>query len=351
MFLVYPYGDAVLRSLNAAVETVIAPHLPSRHPQADFFEHISLPNLCRKIGIDLYHGTFQLMPLRRPAPKTVATIHDMALFDFPAAYSRKFGPYMRILLRSSIKKSDRLVTVSDATANAIVRRFPLTKSKITTIHNGVGPEFSLPIPRALSDQLVKEYELPPSFILFVGNLERKKNLTRLIRAFLQLRRAGTITESLVIVGDRPDKVPPEDVAEVFSSIPGETDWLTRGKSAGVHFVGRVSDSQLPIFYSLAKAVAYPSLYEGFGMPLLEAMSAGVPVLTSTVSSMPEITGTAACLVDPYDVDSIAIGLKKVLQDQEWRQIAVAKGRLRAAELTWNQNARSTEELYRSLLKC
>jgi glycosyltransferase involved in cell wall biosynthesis len=324
---------------------VVAPYGVTRHPHADLFEHLVLPRICRQFKIDLYHGTFQVMPWLRAAPVTVATIHDLALFDFPQAYSRKFGPYMRTLMRRAIRHSDHLITVSDATALAITSRFPTAKKKVTTVHNGVGGEFV-----AWSTDQAKpspQYQnlLPRPYILYVGNLERKKNLPRLIRAFLQLRASGGIRESLLIVGAKPDKLPADDIAELFGTSASDVAWQEKATAVGVHFLGYVPDQDLPAIYRQASAVAYPSLYEGFGMPVLEAMASGVPVLTSNLSSLPEVAGGAAWLCDPTCVESIASGLRKVLDDSSWRATAIASGLQRSADLSWQHNAEKTEQLY------
>jgi glycosyltransferase involved in cell wall biosynthesis len=348
--LVYRGGADVLRSMDRSVRTVVAPHPPGRHPHADVFEHVTLPRICRRLKADLYHGTFQVMPWRRAAPVTVVTIHDLALFSFPQAYGRKFGPYMRTLLRRAIRKSDHLVTVSDATRAEVERRFPKSAGKITTIHNGVGTEFSpdgSPGSSAADTEVRRRLGLPAEYVLFVGNLERKKNLPRLIRAFLSLRAAGAISESLVVAGSRPDKLPADESAELFGG-PSTQDWTARAAGLGVHFTGYVSDDDLPAVYRGARAVAYPSLYEGFGMPVLEGMAAGVPVLTSDVSSLPEVAGGAARLVSPTDVGSIAAGLRDVLQDQTWRRTAIAAGLRRARELSWDRHVERVERLYLSL---
>jgi alpha-1,3-rhamnosyl/mannosyltransferase len=175
------------------------------------------------------------------------------------------------------------------------------------------------------------------FILFVGNLEVKKNLPRLIEAYHRLRSAGGLKHSLVVVGQPLPKGPAAGI------LPDQI-----GPGTGVHFPGYITDADLPMVYRAADLVAYPSIYEGFGMPVLEGMAAGTPVLTSSVSSLPEVAGGAGLLVDPFDADVIAAGLRRGLTDSNWRAKAVAAGRNRAQELSWERNARQTSDVYHEM---
>ena len=332
-FLAYPHAhDTLPASDFPIIETTCK---PSSHPQADIFEHITIPRIAKRIKADIYHGTFQTLPLFRPAKVTILTVHDLAVFAFPGGYGRRFVQYMRKLLSASIKNADTIVTVSEATRSELIRLFPYAESKSLTILNGVGTEFgaALRLPENTVQTMRNRLSLAAPYILFVGNLEPKKNLPRLIQAYKRLRASGDITHELVIVG--------KPLAE------GPESGITRDDLASGHikFTGYLEDQDLPLAYRAADLVAYPSLYEGFGMPVLEGMAAGVPVLTSSVSSLPEVAGGAAMLVDPYNIDSIAGGLSRALSDIHWRKEAIQKGLLRAAEMTWSENARKTGILY------
>ncbi|PQV63704.1 Glycosyltransferase involved in cell wall bisynthesis [Abditibacterium utsteinense] len=328
-FLAYAHARSDLQRCQ------IAPFLPEQHPQADWFEHVVIPRLSKQIGAAIYHGTFNVLPLRRAAPINIVTVHDMALFAMPEAYSARFGPFMRFLLRQSIRQADAIITVSSATKDEITRVFPWAKRKlIVPILNGVGKEFldAAHLEKAAVTTRLSSLGLPDPYILFVGNLERKKNLGRLIEAFLDGKSRFNWPHSLVIVGEKPPKLPPE-IAQTGDLPPS------------VHFTGYLPDADLPLVYRGADLVAYPSLYEGFGLPVLEGMAAGTPVLTSTVSSLPEIAGGAALLVDPFDVTAIAEALNRALSDIQWRRDAIEAGRERAHELSWAKNADETAKLY------
>ena len=331
-FLVYEHAQHDLQHCQ------IAPFLPEQHPQADWFEHTTIPNICRQIDATIYHGTFNVLPLRRAAAINIVTIHDMALFAIPEAYSARFGPYMRFLIRQSIRQADAIVTVSAPTKNEIIRGFPWAERKrITQILKGGGEEF-LKAPHPKQTDVAARLDslgLPTPYVLFVGNLERKKNLARLIEAFLVGKSRFHWPHSLVIVGERPAKLPVE--------IAQSDSWPN-----SIHFTGYLPDADLPLVYRGADLVAYPSLYEGFGLPVLEGMAAGTPVLTSDVSSLPEIAGGAALLVDPFNIEKIAEGLNRALNDTGWRRDAIEAGRERAYALSWSKNAEETAQLYRKL---
>ena len=336
-FLTYASTRAMLLDRCQDVQTITTDSLPNRHPQGDIFEHVSLPLTGRRLSTDIYHGTFNVLPLAAPAPITVLTMHDMAVFAYPEAYGRRFAAYGRFLIRAGVRRATQILSVSDATAREIVRYLPHAEGKILTIRNGVGEEFvrAASLGEAEVEPVCTRLRIPRPYVLFVGNLEPKKNLPRLIQAFQRLKTSSRLPHTLVIVGERLPEGP--------DGIPGG-----KGADGAIHFAGYVEDADLPVLYRGADLVAYPSIYEGFGMPVLEGMATGVPVLTSSVSSLPEVAGGAAMLVDPYDLEGMATGLHRALTDRDWRAEAAVAGPARAAALSWAENARQTSEVYYQL---
>ena len=335
-FVTYPHAAALLAS--GAHRPIVTPWTPERHPMSDFFEQVRLPLLGRAMGADIYHGTFNVVPFLRAARATVLTVPDMAVFAYPHAYGKRFAAYMRLLLNVSISRADRIIAISDATKQEIIRLRPDAAGKIVTVLLGVGQEFvdAAGLSQGHVDAALTRLGVPRPYVLFVGNLEPKKNLPRLIQAHARMRHASHLPHTLVIVGKKLTEGPDSGIDSVDR------------ESGALHFTGFLEEADLPTLYRGADLVAYPSLYEGFGMPVLEAMAAGVPVLTSTVSSLPEVAGGAALLVDPEDVDAMAAGLRRALTDQAWREEAVHAGRARAAALTWDANARQTSAVYDAL---
>ena len=336
-FLTYADTRTMLSERCGDVETITTDSRPNRHPQGDIFEHVSLPLIGRRLCADIYHGTFNVLPLMDPAPITVLTIHDMAVFAHPEAYGRRFATYGRALIRAGVRRATQILSVSDATAQEITRYIPDAADKIVTIRNGVGEEFL----RAASlgerevGTVCARLNIPRPYVLFVGNLEPKKNLPRLIESFQRLQASAHLPHTLVIVGERLSSGP--------DGVPGGEE-----RPGAIHFAGYVEDADLPVLYRGADLVAYPSTYEGFGMPVLEGMAAGVPVLTSSISSLPEVAGGAAMLVDPYDIEEMATGLHRALTDHQWRATASVAGLARAKALSWAENARQTSDVYHRL---
>jgi glycosyltransferase involved in cell wall biosynthesis len=295
--------------------------------------------MARRIGTDIYHGTFQVLPFVAAAPLSVLTIHDMAVFAYPAGYGSRFVQYMRFVLPRSIRRARAIIAVSDATKAEIVRLMPEVESKIVTILNGVSTAFVDACsmrPEAVG-AVRQKLALPPQYVLYVGNLEPKKNLPRLLDGFNRLKATSGLPHKLVITGKQ------------MSSGPGSGITMSEEQLRSLaHFTGYVDETDLPALYRGADVVAYPSIYEGFGMPVLEGLAAGVPVVTSNVSSLPEVAGGAALTVDPFDPEAIARGLAQALTDQAWRNMAIRRGLARASELTWHANAQRTAALYQEL---
>ena len=340
-FLAYDDAAEALDVVAVKCEVIRTEARPWNHPGGDLFEHVRLPLLGRQVKADVYHGTFNVLPVLpwlSPAPRMVVTMHDVAPFKMPEAYSKQFGVLARFLTRMAVRRADHIIAISSATRSDLIELFPLAASKTSVILNGVGEEFvaAADLPQAEVASVAGRLGLPARYVLYVGNLERKKNLPRLISAIQKAKAAAGLPHRLVIVGSRPQGVPAADLTGAID------DGL-------VVFTGALPDADLPAVYRGAELLAYPSLYEGFGMPVLEAMAAGVPVLTSTVSSLPEVAGGAAILVDPLNVDSIAGGLVTALIDGQWRAAAVNAGRSRAKNLTWERNARETADVYRKLM--
>lgn len=339
-FLAYDDTASALRQAVGGSEIYSTARRPWEHPSGDFFEHVGLPRLARSLGAGIYHGTFNVLPAIpgfAPTRRTVVTIHDVAVFKMPEAYTPRFCRMSRFLIRRAVRSADRIIVVSSATKSELIQLFPSIEPKVRIILNGVGGEF---VAAATFDgqriaQAITRLGLPERYVLFVGNLEKKKNLPRLLSAFAAAKAASSLAHKLVIVGKRPDGVPDVDLDRALG------DGLAM-------YTGYLPDEDLPSVYRGADLVVYPSLYEGFGMPVLEGLAAGVPVLTSNCSSMPEVAAGAAMLVDPLSVDDIAQGIVAALTDANWRKQAISRGMARAGALSWKFNAAQTARVYDEL---
>jgi glycosyltransferase involved in cell wall biosynthesis len=273
--------------------------------------------------IDLYHAPdFVLPPTRAPS---ILTVHDLSFVRDPDSAAKSLRDYLNVVVPRSVKRATHIIAVSQATKNDLVELYNTPQEKISVIYEGVDEKFKPTHDRAISEKY-KVGGRP--YLLSVSTIHPRKNFKRLIQAFAQLPEDF----ELVIAGGK---------GWMYDDIFSEAEKF-KGR---VRFLGFVPDDDLPALYSGAAMFAYPSLYEGFGLPLLEAMASGTPTLASNVSCLPEVAAEAAVTVSPYHVDSIAEGLKHTLAN---RDELIKKGFARAAQFKWEAAARQLIDLYESL---
>jgi glycosyltransferase involved in cell wall biosynthesis len=293
------------------------------------WEQLAQPGILRRMKVDLVHGPVFVGPLISPCP-VVTTIHDLSFFRFPRLFRPANRLYLTLLTRLSARRARRLIAVSRHAANESVALLGIPREKISVVYHGVDQSFR-PLPADEIAAFRQRRGLPDRFLLFVGTLEPRKNLIRLIEAFSQIHDEQT---KLALVGGR---------GWLYDDLFARVDGL--GLKDAVLFPGYVPNEELPFWYNAATALVYPSLYEGFGMPVTEAQACGTPVVTSNTSSLPEAAGAAALLVDPYDVAAIATALKRVLNDSALRGQLREQGLAHARTFTWARTARETVQVY------
>lgn len=293
---------------------------------------------------DLYHATdFVLPPLRRDIP-SVLTVHDLSFERDPESAPPRLIPFLKRVVPESARRATLIVADSHATARDLITLYDLPAEKIVVIHSGVDARFSpyrdtLYLERRRA-YVLKKYALGERpFIFTVGTMQRRKNHLRLVQAFARLVQRNATNADLVIAGGK---------GWLYDDVSAEVARL--GLGTRVRFIGYVDDADLPHLYRAARAFAFPSTYEGFGLPPLEAMACGIPVVTSNVSSLPEVVGDAALQVDPYDVDALAAALEQAVNDEIWRQHAIAQGLARARAFTWQRAAEQLLDVYHRALK-
>ncbi len=298
------------------------------------WRQLSLPAQLRKLKIDLVHFPSFIASLRSDTP-SVVTVHDLCFALFPEAFSTLRRIYYRSIIPQSVKRCDSVIADSDSTRKDILERLNAEDDRVRTVHLGVDPvRFFRVIRESERERLREQYNLPKEFILYVGTLEPRKNVARLIRAFDYGIVSRGLSHHLVIAGRK---------GWLFDDIFREVRALNLEDR--VHFPGFIPPSHLAALYSMTRALAYPSLYEGFGLPCLEAMSCGAPVITSDRSSLPELVGDCALIVDPTSVDSIAGALNKICSDDELHKVLSEKGPRRASHFSWLTTAKKTVEVY------
>jgi glycosyltransferase involved in cell wall biosynthesis len=299
-----------------------------------FREQLHIPYMLLRERPDVYHAPHYVLPLA-VACRSVVTIHDTIHLKFPQYLpNRGAYAYARSLMWAATKRSDRILTVSESSKRDIIHYFNIDPEKIVVVYNALDERFTTePAPEEIA-RVRERFQLDHGFVLYVGNIKPHKNLVRLIEAFEALRREGFEELKLLIIGDEISKWP---------ALRRAVHRLKLHKH--VRFLGFQSDETLASLYRLAAVFVFPSLYEGFGLPPLEAMASGTPVVTSNVSSLPEVAGDAAVLVDPYDATAIKEGIQRVLTDPALRDDLRRKGLQRAREFSWERSVARTREIY------
>ncbi|MEM9405992.1 MAG: glycosyltransferase family 1 protein [Acidobacteriota bacterium] len=285
---------------------------------------------------DLFHATHYVLPLRLPCA-TVVTIHDIIHLLFPDFLPNRFAEiYARLMIQRSLRSSDRVIAVSNNTREDLRRTFRVDPDKIDVIYNGVDPSFFEP--SDADDAELQELGLEPGYVLFVGNPKPHKNLDRVLQAYAAARPKLERPVPMVCAGARRGS---DGILRQKTEAMGIGD--------AVHWLGHVPEKQLRTLYRGAGLFVYPTLYEGFGLPVIEAMASGTPVITSNNSALREIAEGYAHLVSPLEVDEIEAAIVHCLNDREHARSLATLGRRRAADFRWAETARQTLDLYRSVL--
>lgn len=284
--------------------------------------------------VDLFHSPDFTLPPTRQGTRTLVTVHDLSFMRLPHCFAPTLLDYLNANVPAAIRRADRVLADSEHTRRDVIEMFGVPEARVQTVLSGVESRFK-PIQDAeYLETIRRKYGLPPRFILSLGTIQPRKNYGTLIRALPHLRATDV---SLVIVGGKGWLY--EDIFEQIKTL---------NLSERVLFPGFVDDADLPALYNLAEVFALASLYEGFGLPPLEAMACGVPVITSNNSSLPEVIGDAGLLLEAGDTDAWVDALDRLLDGAALRHTLSERGRQRAARFTWHKAARDLLAAYESL---
>lgn len=315
-------------------EMIHAAFVHENHPMGDLWEHLLLPRTLRKRGVDVFHGPAMLVPFRGKAA-TVVTVHDLVPFTLADTVPGKYAAYMRWHLQRLARSKAHFIAPSQATANDLHEVLGLAEDRVTVVHEAAREEFR---PITDDDNTLQSarfrYGLDGPFVMHLGNIEPRKNLARLVPAFLKAADQVMPQCKLVITGQR---------AWLADKLMAEIGSLAKDKR--LVFTGYLPGEDLPVLMNLALAFAFPSLHEGFGLPALEALACGAPVLAGRAGSLPEVVGDAAVLVDPLNIDDIAEGLSRLMADESLRYDLAQAGPKRATAFSWDEAARQTLAVY------
>jgi glycosyltransferase involved in cell wall biosynthesis len=292
------------------------------------------PRLLEDLGVDVVHFTNGMVPISRRMP-TIVTIHDMSLTMFPG-----YHPLRRVLLNRPLvdiaaRRADAVVTVSQSAKRDIVRLYGLPAERVHVVHEAAAPSFHRVVDRAALERVRSRYRLADRFILYVGTIEPRKNLPCLIEAFAGRRRAGEVPPQLVCVG--PYGWLSRDIEKRIERL---------GLRGAVCFPGYVPFDDLPAVYTLAEMFVFPSLYEGFGLPVIEAMACGTPVITGSVAALAEVGGDAVELIEQPGSEALGEAMASLARDAERRHELSRRGIARAQRFSWTRAARETLAVYR-----
>ncbi len=304
---------------------------PSHHR----FEPWALSIELARFALDVLHSP-DFIPPARTRGASVITVHDLAFLLYPRFLTRPSARYYG-QVDIAARRADHIIAVSESTKRDTVRLLGVPEEKISVIHEAAHPLFT---PITNEEPLARtcaRYRLPRDFILFVSTIEPRKNLPTLLHAFRRLRDEYKSQVTLAIAGQR---------GWLAEEVDAVVDELKLGEA--VRFLGGVPNEELVYLYNAAKLFVLPSFYEGFGLPPLEAMACGTPVVCSNTSSLPEVVGDAGCLIDPNDVDELTVALWRLLSDENLRRELRSKGLRRAQIFSWERAARETLKVYRQV---
>ena len=325
-------GDKAASGSFPGIQTMVAA-LPTARPTARIvWEQLIQPVQLLRARVDLLHSMAFVQPVVLPCPGVV-TIYDLSFFLFPESFESGRRMYLKWGTAYSARQARRVVAISESTKRDIVRLLGVPDGKVDVVACGVDEDFRPVEESRVLDELRKKRNLPPQMLLFVGTIEPRKNLVTLLEAYSVLK-ARVDPPPLVIVG--PKGWRNEEVLARAEKLQLVDDVL---------FPGYIPRDELPLWYNAAEVFVYPSLYEGFGLPPLEAMACGTPVVVSDTSALPEVVGDAGLLVEPSDAEGMALAMQRALTDRDLRRTLRKNGLERARRYTWRRAAQDTVKVY------
>ncbi len=303
-----------------------------------FWMQFILSRELKKHKLDLLHCPAFKAPLKSPVP-LVVTFYDIHILKHPHDYNLWLSSYLNFMLPKIAKTADKIITISEFSRRDIVNTLSIPEEKVTVTYCGVNDTFRVTTDNALKNNILKKYKLNKKFILYVGALQPRKNIPALLKAYSELKKNHGFDYDLVLVGSTGWRN-----KRIFTLIE------KLGLNNDVRFLGHVPEADLPVIYSLAEFFVYPTFFEGFGMPVLEAMSCGCPVITSDTSSLPEVVGDAGIMVDPGNTQELKNAMLRLSRDHSLKNELKEKGIRRAKMFSWDKCARETLGVYKEVIR-
>jgi glycosyltransferase involved in cell wall biosynthesis len=301
---------------------------PSHHR----LERYSLNVELMRLGLDVLHSP-DFIPPHRPSCKSVITVHDLAFLLYPHFLTKESARYYGHI-DQAVRWTDHIIAVSESTKRDTIQHLGVPEDKITVVHEAASSIFRPMDQAEAKEQVRNRHGVDGPYVLFVSTIEPRKNVPSLLQAMWQLTEHYKENVRLVLAGGKGWLF--EDAFAVVEELKLDSR---------VHFLGRVSSEDLLYLYNAAEILAHPAFYEGFGLPPLEAMACGLPVVVSNVASLPEVVGDAGLLIDPHDVDELTVAMWRLLSDSNLREEMQAKGLRQAGRFSWERASRETMAIY------
>lgn len=329
-------ADAAASPLAASPRLgLVAGRWKTQRPQQRIlWEQLALPGELRRRRIDVFHSPVNVLPERLPCA-SVVTIHDLSFIHFPQFFRPARRLYQRTFTRRSTRAAAIVVAISESTKRDLIAQFQVPASRVRVIYPAIDPDYTPELDPQVRAAFRAAHNLPERYLLYLGTLEPRKNLPLLVEAYARLRALDETTPPLVIAGGKGWYY-----QAVFDAVRAQ------GLEREITFAGYVLRDEQRLWYSCAELFAYPSVYEGFGLPVAEALACGVPTITSDVSSLPEAGGPIATCVAPDDPVTLAHAMHRVLSDPQARPRALAEGPRWASQFTMERMAREYARIYR-----
>ncbi|MCF6153669.1 MAG: glycosyltransferase family 1 protein [Candidatus Brocadia sp.] len=335
-FIFYAHWQRFVKPLTAPNFQFIQMSPPKGTLLKAFWQALIFPKVVKTYNLNVLHYTNPIPILKRHCP-IVVTIHDLAEFIQSEKYGRLKSYAKRLFVLLSVKKANFIITVSDTTRKAILDLLDYTPESIGVTLEGFSGNLSVDNDDNDGEYIFKKYHIPGNYILYVGVIEKTKQVESIVRAFSLLDDSLQRNYAIVIAGNKGNAY--EDVKSAVHDCKLEEK---------VFFLGYVQDCDLKYLYKKAKVFVFPSLIEGFGLPVLEAMGHGIPIIASDIPVISEVAGDAAVLVNPHDVTALRDAINKVLLDEELRNSLITKSLERIKDFSWENTARKTLEIYKKL---
>ena len=333
MLFCRPDDEDLLRNLGPRFEPLV-----ERAGHYSIREQLTVPLALARARVDLFHAPHYVVSPLTTVPYVV-TIHDCIHLRFPQYLpNRTARIYARTIMTLAARRARRVLAVSQASKEDILHFLGVPESKVEVIYNAIDERIAAPPSQEEITRVCQRFQLTSPYVLYAGNIKPHKNVDRLIEAYSILRRRGFEQLKLVIIGDEISKYP--NLRRLVHRFQLHQH---------VRFFGFVPEATLAVLYRMAAMFVFPSLSEGFGLPPLEAMAAGTPVVTSNLSSLPEVVGDAALLVDPMDAGAIAHAMAQLLEDDDLRSSLIQRGYERARSFSWARSAKRVREVYGEVL--